>query len=233
MALQETQSGTRERAMRVAEIFESINGEGPLAGQRALFIRFAGCNLSCAYCDTAWANEPDFSGTEMTVAEIADAVSKAQIRNLTITGGEPLLQEEMNLLLQTLAASGTHRIEIETNGSVSLAPFAGISENISFTMDYKLPGSGMEEKMCLENFSLLRPSDTVKFVVSDLRDLNRAWEVITQEQLVGRCHVYLSPVFGSIDPEQIVDYMKTHKLDRVNLQLQLHKIIWDSNRRGV
>lgn len=219
--------------MQVAEIFESINGEGPLAGQRALFIRFAGCNLACSYCDTAWANEPGFSGTEMTRAEILKAVDRAQIRNLTITGGEPLLQEEMALLLKDLTASGEHRIEIETNGAVDLTPFVGISEHISFTMDYKLPGSGMEEKMIVSNFSLLGPSDTVKFVVSDICDLDRARAVIKNKQLTGKCHIYLSPVYGSIDPEQIVEYMKENKMDQVNLQLQLHKIIWDSDRRGV
>lgn len=219
--------------MQVAEIFESINGEGPLAGQRALFIRFAGCNISCAYCDTAWANEPDFVGMEMSIDEIVSEAQKVQIRNITITGGEPLLSEDMAMLLQALAASGEHRIEIETNGAVDLAPFRDISDRISFTMDYKLPGSGMEETMCLSNFPLLRVSDSVKFVVSDLDDLERAKEVIDREGLIDRCHVYFSPVFGLINPAQIVDFIKKHRLDQVNLQIQLHKIIWDPDKRGV
>ena len=219
--------------MRVAEIFESINGEGPLAGQRALFLRFAGCNISCAYCDTAWANEPGYTGTQMSVDEIFLEVKKAQIRNITITGGEPLLQEDMPKLLKALADTGEHRIEIETNGTVDLTPFCDIGEDISFTMDYKLPGSGMEDAMCMENFRLLKENDSVKFVVGSAADLTRALEVIQRERLQGRCHVFLSPVFGEIDPEEIVEFIKKNRLDRVNLQLQLHKIIWAPEQRGV
>ena len=219
--------------MRVAEIFESINGEGPLAGQRALFLRFAGCNISCAYCDTAWANEPGYTGTQMSVDEILLEVKKAQIRNITITGGEPLLQEDMPKLLKALADTGEHRIEIETNGTVDLTPFCDIGDDISFTMDYKLPGSGMEDAMCMENFRLLKENDSVKFVVGSAADLTRALEVIQRERLQGRCHVFLSPVFGEIDPEEIVEFIKKNRLDRVNLQLQLHKIIWAPEQRGV
>lgn len=219
--------------MRVAEIFESINGEGPLAGQRALFVRFAGCNIRCAYCDTAWANEPGYQGTEMSVEEILTEVKKAQIRNITITGGEPLLQKEIPQLLTALADEGTHWIEIETNGTVDLTPFCNIAECISFTMDYKLPGSGMEDAMCMENFRLLKQTDSVKFVVGGMEDLARAGEVIRKENLQGRCHVFLSPVFGVIDPERIVDFIRENRLDRVNLGLQLHKIIWDPEQRGV
>ena len=219
--------------MRVAEIFESINGEGPLAGQRALFLRFAGCNISCAYCDTAWANEPGYTGTQMSVDEILLEVKKAQIRNITITGGEPLLQEDMPKLLKALADTGEHRIEIETNGTVYLTPFCDIGDDISFTMDYKLPGSGMEDAMCIENFRLLKENDSVKFVVGSAADLTRALEVIQRERLQGRCHVFLSPVFGEIDPEEIVEFIKKNRLDRVNLQLQLHKIIWAPEQRGV
>ena len=219
--------------MRVAEIFESINGEGPLAGQRALFVRFAGCNIRCSYCDTAWANAPDYAGHEMTVDEISEVIEKAQIRNITITGGEPLLQKEMPQLLRALADKGTHWIETETNGTVSLTPFCDISECISFTMDYKLPGSGMEDTMCVDNFRLLKKSDSVKFVVGSVKDLARAGEVIAREKLQGRCHIFLSPVHGAIDPEEIVEFIKTNRLNQVNLGLQLHKIIWDPDRRGV
>ncbi len=219
--------------MRVAEIFESINGEGPLAGQRALFLRFVGCNISCSYCDTAWANASDYTGTQMSVEEILREVEIAQIRNITITGGEPLLQEEMPRLLKALADTGKHRIEIETNGTVDLTPFCDIGDCIAFTMDYKLPGSGMEDAMCMENFRLLKEDDSVKFVVGSAADLARALEVIRGEHLQGRCHVFLSPVFGEIDPEEIVEFIKKNRLDQVNLQLQIHKIIWDPEKRGV
>lgn len=219
--------------MRVAEIFESINGEGPLAGQRALFVRFAGCNICCSYCDTAWANAPDYAGCEMSVDEVVREIENAQIRNITITGGEPLLQEDMPQLLRALADKETHLIEIETNGTVDLTPFCDIAECISFTMDYKLPGSGMEDAMCMENFRLLKKGDSVKFVVGSAEDLARAGEVIANEDLQGRCHIFLSPVYSAIDPEEIVAFMKTNRLDGVNLGLQLHKIIWDPDQRGV
>ena len=169
----------------------------------------------------------------MSVDEILLEVKKAQIRNITITGGEPLLQEDMPKLLKALADTGEHRIEIETNGTVDLTPFCDIGDDISFTMDYKLPGSGMEDAMCMENFRLLKENDSVKFVVGSAADLTRALEVIQRERLQGRCHIFLSPVFGEIDPEEIVESIKKNRLDRVNLQLQLHKIIWAPEQRGV
>lgn len=124
-------------------------------------------------------------------------------------------------------------MEIETNGSVPLKTFAPFSEHTSVTMDYKLPGSEMEKYMCTENFSYLTAKDTVKFVVSDLKDLKRATEIIRKFDLTSRCCVYFSPVFGEIHPDTIVSFMKEHMLNQVRLQLQLHKYIWNPTRRGV
>ena len=100
-------------------------------------------------------------------------------------------------------------------------------------MDYKLPSSGMEKHMCLENFEILKKKDTVKFVSGSIEDLKKALEIIRKYDLSRRCHVYISPVFGSIEPAKIVDFMVENKLNDVNLQLQLHKFIWDPNMRGV
>lgn len=218
---------------RIAELYESINGEGLCAGELAVFVRVAGCSLKCSYCDTAWVNLPDTSYMEMTADEIAAKVQSFSVRNVTVTGGEPLCQPGMYDLLQSLCDAGCQRVEIETNGSVDLAPFRGLPSQIVFTMDYKTPGSGMEERMILSNFSCLREKDSVKFVISDRRDLERAYEICAKYHLTDRCHVLLSPVFDSIEPSEIVDFMKDRQWNDVRLQIQIHKVIWDKDRRGV
>ncbi len=218
---------------KVAEIFTSINGEGTKAGQTAVFVRFTGCNLNCSYCDTKWANEPNAEYKLMTDREILSRIKETGIKNVTLTGGEPLLREGIHELLKEIAKDGFLQAEIETNGSIDLKPFCDIENRPSFTMDYKLPSSGMEKHMCLENFEILEKKDTVKFVSGSIEDLKKALEIIRKYDLSRRCHVYISPVFGSIEPAKIVDFMVENKLNDVNLQLQLHKFIWDPNMRGV
>lgn len=218
---------------KVVEIFTSINGEGLRAGQLALFIRFQKCNLHCSYCDTRWANTDSAAYTELTEDELYDEIKKSGIRNITLTGGEPLLQPEIGVLLHKLAADDTLSVEIETNGSISIEKFSRLKNPPLFTLDYKLPGSGMEKYMKVENFAYLKPDDTVKFVAGSRLDLERAREIIVGFQLTEKCAVYISPVFGAIAPAEIVEFMKQYRLNGVNLQLQLHKIIWDPQQRGV
>lgn len=218
---------------QVVESFLSINGEGKRAGQLAYFVRFAGCNLDCSYCDTAWANKPDVSYTWMTKEEIYQLIKDSGANNVTLTGGEPLLRDGMAALLTYLAKDKTLIIEIETNGSVDLTPFLKISHRIVMTMDYKLPESGMEKAMKVSNLEKLRKVDTVKFVSGSREDLVRAVEVMKAYQLIGRCACYISPVFGKIEPSEIVDFMKEQKLSGVNLQIQMHKVIWDPAMKGV
>lgn len=218
---------------KVVETFISINGEGQHAGELALFIRFAGCNLNCNYCDTRWANQPDVVYQEMTETEIKALVTDSGVRNVTLTGGEPLLQPGMYQLLETIGSLPDIRIEIETNGSVDIGPYMTLIRRPAFTLDYKLPGSGMEAGMNTENYRYLTKEDTVKFVISDKADLTRAREIIEQYQLEGRCGIYYSPVFGRIQPAEIVDDMIEHRLNGVHMQLQMHKFIWDPEQRGV
>ncbi len=218
---------------KVAETFLSINGEGTRAGQLAFFIRFAGCNLSCTYCDTAWANAVDVRYTLMSEEALCRTVRNSCVENVTITGGEPMLQEHIYNLLHCLCRDGQHYIEVETNGSVLLKPFMDIPNRPAFTMDYKLPGSGMEAFMKTENFSLLTMRDTVKFVCGSRNDLVRALEIIQEYHLVEQTNIYLSPVFGAIAPADMVEFMKEHRMIGMNLQLQLHKYIWDPNQQGV
>lgn len=223
----------------VAELFTSINGEGIKAGQLAVFVRFAGCNLNCVYCDTTWANQKDTAYMIMDEQMILREIQKTGITNITLTGGEPLLREGMDVLLQTLLSDPELVIEIETNGSIALEKYQQLakqkngSDRLSFTMDYKLPYSGMEMKMYLENINVLQLKDTVKFVCSNKEDLEKAEEIVNKYKLTKKCHVYFSPVFGKIDPVDIVEFMKERRLNGVNLQLQLHKIIWNPEQRGV
>ena len=216
----------------VAEKFVSINGEGKHAGELAVFLRFRGCNLACGFCDTKWANTAAAPAVRMTTDELVAYVRETGVRKATLTGGEPLLQPGIDELITALGALG-YRVEIETNGSGSLQPFAAQSVRPCFTMDYKLPGSGMEQTMLPENFSLLRSRDAVKFVAGSRADLERALEIIRKYGLIDRCTVFFSPVFGSIEPAEIVEFLKEHTLNGVRLQLQLHKFIWDPLQRGV
>lgn len=225
----------REIKMRykVVEKFVSINGEGKCAGQLAVFVRFQGCNLNCSYCDTSWANEEGVSCELMTEEDIYACIKEKGIKNVTLTGGEPLLQPGIEILLKKLSEDSGLRVEIETNGSVSLKKYKTFKNAPEFTMDYKLPGSGMTSFMCLENFLYLDKKDTVKFVAGSRKDLEEAKSIIEQYRLVGKCSIYLSPVFGKIDPADMVEFMVENKMNGINLQLQLHKFIWNPEKRGV
>ncbi len=216
----------------VVEIFESINGEGPRAGELSAFVRMKGCNLDCSYCDTAWAKEKDAEATYMTTEEILEEIAPFGVKNVTLTGGEPMDRKGILALIMALVEKG-YQVEVETNGSIDLKEYALLADIVLFTIDYKLPGSGMEEKMLLPNFLCFGEKNVIKFVVSDRADLERAYELCENELKESRCQFYLSPVFGRIRPEEIVEFMKEKKWVRARLQLQLHKFIWEPDKRGV
>ena len=201
---------------QVVEKFVSINGEGRRAGELAV-----------------WANESDCESTEMTADEIISYIEESGIRNITLTGGEPLLREGMTQLICAILQDPQRRVEIETNGSIDLTPYCKLERRPAFTMDYKMPESGMEHAMLLANMETLSDEDTVKFVVSSRLDMERAVEIMEKYRLRERTAVYLSPVFGKIEPVEMVDFLIEKKLNDVKLQLQLHKIIWDPQKRGV
>lgn len=221
----------------IVEMFNSINGEGVRAGEPAVFIRLAGCNLNCSYCDTAWANATDAPYTEKTEQEIADYINAQGIKNVTLTGGEPLLNKNIGLLCQHLLQNTKCRIEIETNGSVSIQEMDELRKKynfmISFTLDYKLPASNMESHMLKANFQYLTAMDVVKFVASNKNDMDRGIEIIKEYHLTQRCKVYFSPVFGKIKLEDMANYLVENRLNDIRMQLQMHKFIWDPNQRGV
>ncbi len=169
----------------------------------------------------------------MTDEEIYNKVIECGVKNVTLTGGEPLIQYEIEDLLLRLAKNKELNVEIETNGSISIEKLVKIENGPSFTMDYKLPASQMEEYMFLDNFKYLRGNDTIKFVAMNINDLERVKEIVNNYKLIGKCNIYLSPVFGEIDLKEMVEFMKKNNMNGVTLQLQIHKIIWDPEERGV
>lgn len=218
---------------KLVEKFVSINGEGGKAGELACFIRLAGCNLNCSYCDTRWANAADVAYEERSEDDIYEYIKSMRVENVTLTGGEPLIQPDIHRLLEYLAKDSSLRIEIETNGAVDLSAFMDLPENVVFTMDYKLPGSEMEAMMCLTNLEIIRKCDCVKFVISNEADMYRATEIVKAYELLDKTKVYYSTAFGEITPADVVEYMKHAGLNKVKLQLQLHKYIWAPTKRGV
>ena len=216
--------------MQVIEKFVSINGEGLKQGELALFIRFANCNLRCSYCDTKYSFENPKYNIE-SVDEIVGYAKSKNVKNITLTGGEPLIQEDIKELMIKLS-NNNFNIEIETNGSVSIKEFLDIP-NVSFTLDYKLPISLMEKKMDFDNYQYVSKKDSVKFVCGSLNDMERAYEVITKYNLTQKTNCLFSPVFGLIDLKNMVQFLIDKNLNGVRLCLQIHKIIWDPNERGV
>lgn len=225
----------------ISEIFGSIEGEGKRTGELTTFIRFYGCNLRCSWCDSSYSyTNNDY--TKMTLQEIITKVKEIGYRNITITGGEPLIQPDIQILINTLC-SDKYYVNIETNGSVDISTsrFVGYN-NLFFTMDYKCPSSNMNSHMLLQNYKALNKNDVVKFVVADTQDLDKAYAFIkdlkymynmANTQEVEYPLFYISPVFNKIELKDIVQYMKDKNMEGVRLQVQLHKIIWDPDKRGV
>lgn len=217
----------------VIETFLSIDGEGPTSGQLAAFVRFQGCNLRCRWCDTTYSFSEDNVTAWMTPEEIYSFIKSTGAYCVTLTGGEPLIQQGIDPLLRLLNDDTALLTHIETNGSVDVSPFREKFPRLSFILDYKLLGSGMTDRMCINNLQTATMEDAYKFVVSSRADLEQAAAVIGQYGLCKKTQVFFSPVLGEIRPAEMVDFLKEKTLSRVRLQLQLHKYIWDPAERGV
>jgi len=211
---------------KVVEKFVSVDGEGIRVGYPVVFIRLAGCNLSCKYCDSLYANDnPKYE--VMTTQQILDYIISTGFKMVTLTGGEPLIHPGIETLIDTLIANNFD-VNIETNGAVDIQD---INENALITMDYKCPSSGMEDKMLLDNFDYLNSTDVLKFVVGSQEDLLKAKEIIEKYNI--ECEIFFSPVFGDIEPKEIVKFIIDNKMQNVRMQLQIHKFIWNPLKRGV
>lgn len=232
----------------VAEQFVSLNGEGPRAGKRAAFLRFVGCNLTCAWCDTQWACAGVDTLGERTLDELVAYVAEQNVEYVTLTGGEPLLQSHLDELILALSQiSHVQVIEIETNGAEDISGLVALRHRtphtyedseclgaqLAFTLDYKLPTSGMESFMLTDNYTKLTFSDTIKFVVGSAADFDRMIEVVYEFHLSDRCQVYVSPVFGMVEVSWLAEELLARKLNGITLQLQLHKLIWPQTEKGV
>ena len=214
--------------MLVNEIFSSIEGEGIRSGYPVTFIRLYGCNLHCSYCDTRYSCEGgDFK--QMSVDEILDVVADLGFHRVTVTGGEPLIHKDVNELLMALIKAG-YEVNIETNGAVYVAPYTHSAKMI-ITLDYKSISSGENASMWLSNIPLLRKRDVLKFVVGSQEDLDDMRRIVIDYNPI--CSIYVSPIFGKIEPKEIVEYIKEHKLENCRVQLQMHKFIWPPQQRGV
>ncbi|HBG93292.1 MAG: 7-carboxy-7-deazaguanine synthase [Nitrospirae bacterium GWF2_44_13] len=211
--------------MKICEIFTSIQGESSYAGMPCTFIRLTGCNLRCLYCDTAYAYE---EGMELTEAEIISEVELIGVHLVTITGGEPLLQEETFRLTERLIGEG-YKVLIETNGTMSIKD---IDSRAVIVLDIKTPGSGMWEEMDLSNLDYIKPTDEIKFVITDREDYEWSKDVMHKYNLGSKCQVFFSPAFGILLPESLVKWILEDRLD-VRLNLQMHKYIYGSDRRGI
>ena len=216
--------------MKVVEIFTSIEGEGKRAGQPVVFIRLYGCNLNCSYCDTPYSHltESD-KAKEMTVDQIVQEVILTGLTGVTITGGEPMIHEDIIELINELTHIGKD-VNVETNGTVPFPKEPVDLFRMFFTMDWKCPSSGMNDMMSMENVNTLRGRDVLKFVVGTNEDLLEMERVISEMKVSPL--VYASPVFGKIEPKEIVEFVLERGLD-VRVQLQLHKFIWPPEQRGV
>lgn len=220
--------------MLINEIFVSISGEAARAGFPVIFIRTFGCNLKCSYCDSLYAIEgKDYK--EMTVCEIIQECLTYGIRRVVLTGGEPLLQKDAPELVSLLCDNG-FEVEIETNGAVDLRKFHEKVKTqridlLSYTMDYKTISSEMSDKMIKENLEFLSICDVIKFVVGSQEDLEQMKDIIKYNDL--KCRVFASPVFGKIEPKDIVKFILDNDLRNCRFQLQIHKFVWPSDMRGV
>lgn len=229
----------------VSEIFYSIDGEGVRTGLPVIFIRLFGCNLNCSYCDTRYAckaDEADENGIVgfdmMDFDKIMFNIKQYEpCKCITLTGGEPLIHENTARLVMLLRQNG-YEVNIETNGVVDLRPFIVYQEGFDspgeyfFTMDWKSISSGESEKMIVENLGVLETHDVIKFVVGSIEDLDQMRELLEYHQGL-KAQVFVSPIWNQISPRLIVEYVLEHKLTDVRVQVQLHKIIWDPNKRGV
>lgn len=212
--------------LTVNEIFHSIQGESDHAGRPCVFVRLTGCDLRCVWCDTPYAFH---EGRKLTVDEVVAEVAGYGCDLVEITGGEPLLQAEVYPLMDRLVASGA-TVLLETGGhqSVARVPAAVVK-----VMDIKCPGSRESERNAWDNITRLTARDQVKFVITDRGDYEFARDVVQRYTLERRCAAVLfSPVHGVLPPERLAEWVLEDRLP-VRLQIQLHKLLWGAETRGV
>ena len=217
-----TSGSAANAALRVTEIFHSIQGESSRVGLPTVFIRLTGCPLRCTWCDTAYAFT---GGSTRTLDDILAEVARHGLRHVCVTGGEPLAQKGCLALLTALCDAG-YDVSLETSGALDIAE---VDARVARIVDLKAPGSGEVDKNRYDNIPLLRASDEVKIVLADAADYDWARAQIATHGLDRRCSVLLSPVAGALDPAELAEWVVRDRLP-VRFQLQLHKILWNDAR---
>ncbi len=211
--------------LRVIEVYASVQGESTWAGVPCTFVRLAGCNLRCTWCDSTFT----FTGGEhRSIDDVVAEVKRLGLQLVEVTGGEPLVHRQAIPLMQRLLDAG-HTVLLETSGSRSIAP---VPAGVHVILDLKPPDSGEVHSNLWSNVEHLQPTHEVKFVLASRRDYEWALRIMGDHALPDRCTVLLSPVSGSLEPVELVEWMLEDRL-RARLGLQLHRVIWDPSKRGV
>jgi Organic radical activating enzymes len=210
--------------LRVTEIFHSIQGESSQAGRPCVFVRLAGCNLRCRWCDSEYTFT---GGDKLSIDDVIQRVRSYECRLVEVTGGEPLAQKEAPTLIKELCHEG-FEVLIETSGSIDIEP---VDRRAKIILDVKCPGSGEVEKNLWPNLEHLRPHDEIKFVIADRTDYEWARGVIEERGLAGRT-ILFSPVWGELDLKPLAEWMLADRVP-ARLQTQLHKHIWGPDVKGV
>ncbi len=211
--------------LQITEIFHSIQGESTRVGHPCVFVRLTGCPLRCTWCDTEYAF---YGGETLSLGQIRDRVRTYGCPLVEVTGGEPLHQPNSLVLLTELCDEG-FQVMLETSGALDIS---AVDPRVSIILDIKCPGSDMTDRMQWNNLSQISSKDEIKFVLKDRTDYDWARGIISQYQLGDRCPVLMSPVFGSLDFQSLAEWVLADSLP-VRMQLQLHKLIWDPETRGV
>lgn len=212
--------------LKINEIFYSIQGESSFAGQPCVFVRLTYCNLRCTYCDTEYAF---YEGYESDIEKTIEIIRQYDCKLVEITGGEPLIQHEVHDLMTRLCDEG-FTVLLETGGSL---PVATVDKRVKIIMDLKTPSSGMEKKNRYTNLPMLKEEDEIKFVIGTREDYDWAKNIIDEHNLAGKFIILFSVVFGSLTPLELSEWILEDKLNFVRFQLQMHKFIWEPDKRGV
>ena len=205
-------------ALKIFEIFHSLQGETSRIGLPTVFVRLTGCPMRCTYCDTAYA----FSGgANMEIADIMQKVAEFGTQYVTVTGGEPLAQKECYTLLQTLCDAG-YSVSLETGGAMDIAP---VDARVSVILDIKTPASNEEKNMLWSNLAHIKPKDEIKFVLCNRADYDWAKAKLSELKLPEKCPVLFSPSFHDLKADELASWVLADKL-QVRMQIQLHKVLW-------
>lgn len=212
--------------LRVVERFVSVQGETSLVGVRCAFVRLAGCNLRCAWCDTQYALTEN--GWACSVAEVVAWVQDRGVVHTVVTGGEPLLQDETPELCEALCAAG-QTVQVETNGSRDITSIRPPARRI---VDCKMPSSGMAEAMAWGNLQSLRSGDELKFILANREDYDRALTILSRHDLPEGVTVLFGPVAGRLAARVLAEWILADRVN-VRLQIQLQRLLWPESERGV